>query len=588
MVHRPSVVMSDFILLLDEHSLVGIRDYIIKIKVKNERVIAELSSYQREEVLLHVNILQFCEGVLLYIKGLDTIIHENNLVTNWSTMVVTVDAFRYKSFKKQVLLLCQLFDSVDVDSNGVISWKDLTSYCVRLGRLQHLPTLRFGGAAYVINFEASSPFTAAKLYYDESTSRLYGLSSESSTVRVWLATGEYSMKFDPIADLRRRIKVENQGKKENETVASNVDAENDSSLYNSLVSPVILCMVAAPKYKILVVCTSDNHIIACDTVKYRHLLRNETPDPQVGIVYCPNIDLLISWSDGQANCTFKVWDPSNLRLLYVITRHSNVILCACTLALSFKGETNQDWMASSSIDRDVVIWPLSPVKSMLRDTYICNSKSFQSSKSEKYALKGNKFAIRSLVYAPEHKLLLGAGFDYDLYAWSPLTRELIYQLQGHVNSIFNLMVVNIPNERAVTIDAGGIMKMWSLDALQSGQSHCVQTLDLHVDTVYLQIIHGVAAFDSGNVIALVEAAEVHFLHVDSDASSKFEEPIQSSIIMCERWGEISYFTGKTVTLTDFKDGHLKKCFNVFDSDVHEPLHTRLVAYETAHGHSLTH
>jgi len=332
--------MSDFILLLDEHSLVGIREYIIKIKVKNERLIAELNSYQQEEVLSSINVLQFCHGILCYIQGLDTIMHETNVVTNWSGLVTAVEAFRYESFKKQVFLLCQLFDAVDVDNNGVISWIDLTSYCVRLGRLQHTPTLRFGGASYVINLEASSPFTAAKLYFDKSTGRLYGLSSEFSVVRVWLTTGEYSMKFDPIADLRRRIRIENQGKSEKEVV-NEVDTVNDSGLYNTKVAPVVLCMVAVPRLRILVLCTSDNYIISCDIMKYRHLSRNETPDPQIGIVYSPNIDLLISWSDGQANCTFKVWNPSDLRLRYVITRHSNVILSACVLALSFKGEANQ-------------------------------------------------------------------------------------------------------------------------------------------------------------------------------------------------------------------------------------------------------
>ena len=157
-------------------------------------------------------------------------------------------------------------------------------------------------------------------------------------------------------------------------------------------------------------------------------------------------------------------------------------------------------MASSSIDRDVAIWPLSSVKSMLQDTDFHNSKSFQKSKSEKYLLSGHKFSIKSLAYAPDHMLLLGAGFDYDLYAWNPLTRELVYQLQSHVNSLLNVVVVNIPNERAVTVDTGGILKLWSLDPLQSGQSHCLQTLDLHIDSVYMQVIHTTAAFDQGNVI----------------------------------------------------------------------------------------
>jgi len=93
---------------------------------------------------------------------------------------------------------------------------------------------------------------------------------------------------------------------------------------------------------------------------------------------------------------------------------------------------------------------------------------------------------------------------------------------------------------------------------------------------------------------------VHFIHIDSDSNVKYEQPLPKSIVMCEKWGKISHFTGKTVSLTDFKNGQsvshslthslthsligqLKKCFNIFHSDIHEPLHRHLMAYESAHG-----
>jgi WD40 repeat protein len=41
----------------------------------------------------------------------------------------------------------------------------------------------------------------------------------------------------------------------------------------------------------------------------------------------------------------------------------------------------------------------------------------------KSTLLGHRKGVRSLAYAPQYKMLLSAGFDYDINLWSPFLKR---------------------------------------------------------------------------------------------------------------------------------------------------------------------
>lgn len=84
-------------------------------------------------------------------------------------------------------------------------------------------------------------------------------------------------------------------------------------------------------------------------------------------------------------------------------------------------------------------------------------------------LQGHKKGVRSLAYSAEYRVLMSAGFDFDVFVWNPYVKQLISRLHGHNNSLCGVeMVENTP--KMITADVDGIFKVW--DVRNFG---CVQT-----------------------------------------------------------------------------------------------------------------
>lgn len=67
-------------------------------------------------------------------------------------------------------------------------------------------------------------------------------------------------------------------------------------------------------------------------------------------------------------------------------------------------------------------------------------------------------------------LITGAGFDFDVYAWDPNTRDIVMRLVGHFKSLTGIALVVTPNEKIATVDEGGVIKVWNIDKEQVGFS----------------------------------------------------------------------------------------------------------------------
>ena len=85
--------------------------------------------------------------------------------------------------KRYMVVLCQIFDSVDVDSRGVISWTDFTNYCIRLGRNRFRPPIKQAEVEYHQRMDLQPTLIVRKMCFVQSLQLLFCFDNELSIVR---------------------------------------------------------------------------------------------------------------------------------------------------------------------------------------------------------------------------------------------------------------------------------------------------------------------------------------------------------------------------------------------------------------------
>lgn len=111
----------------------------------------------------------------------------------------------------------------------------------------------------------------------------------------------------------------------------------------------------------------------------------------------------MTWPGEGSDHMFEIWDPHTKVLRLRIERHAHKILSVCEITLDPQHPLNSHYFASSSIDSKVVLWSSAPISAL---TYKSN-KMLRVSEALQYELKGHNYAVRYLVYAPDHELILG-------------------------------------------------------------------------------------------------------------------------------------------------------------------------------------
>jgi WD40 repeat protein len=76
-------------------------------------------------------------------------------------------------------------------------------------------------------------------------------------------------------------------------------------------------------------------------------------------------------------------------------------------------------------------------------------------------LEGHKKAVREIAYAPNQKILISCGFDFEVFVWNPYLKENIMSLKGHDQPLVGVNV--LPGVNCfITADAKGTVKVWSI------------------------------------------------------------------------------------------------------------------------------
>jgi hypothetical protein len=417
------------------------------------------------------------------------------------------------SYLRQLRLLCHIFDAVDVDSRGVIAWTDFTSFCLRMGRVYLGASSVFGGDIYMQTPTFTCVLPIKSLFYVRHSGQLYAIDNDTPTIRAFRENGAYTSKFNPIRELERMKKVQENSGSISLSLAARKQRKEAVVVIDTQ-KILLTCATYLEKYKKLVLCASDGCMIFCiEAEGNQHVSGFAMAETaQVGTCFCSDSDLLVTWPGEVSNHMFHVWDPIKMKLLFHVSRHAELILSVCDVNLrsvnpegyQHKDHVEVDFIASCSLDRKVLLWPITA----LTKPGVNHSDVVEKS-TKTVELTGHKFAMRSLVYAKEHELIVGAGFDFDIYAWDPWTKLLTMRLSGHLTSILAVRLANIPHERLISLDEGGVIKVWNFGPRHSTNPEMLQSLQLNPATTEKQKMVDFIVLGEGNTFALLASNRVY-------------------------------------------------------------------------------
>jgi WD40 repeat protein len=287
--------------------------------------------------------------------------------------------------------------------------------------------------------------------------------------------------FNPVVGITRLIKVRQQGKqpyfaKKN---TAKQDAGKLKKKKENAFKQTVTSMTWIDRKRQMVFATSNSYLSFWNS-RLVHLIDFvETVAPQLGMLYSTCADVLLTWGGDEVNYDYSVWDCNSRTLRSQFNMHRNIILT--TVEISCLGA-----IVSSSMDRALCVWPISK---MLQsgDTGI----SFDDKK-----LLGHTYAIRTVCFAPQNDLIIGAGFDFDIFCWDPTTSSLQMKLVGHRLSIVSVAVINNPFERAASVDESGCVKIWNIDRAQGLRGGHLQSIMLQ-GAVPNHVFSFISAFDNG-------------------------------------------------------------------------------------------
>lgn len=598
----------DFLKLLDKGSLLGIRvDLLARIHKKNRRTnfikrkeSSALRAKQEEEALAYITLPMFCYAVLHNFHKYDDVEGSDN-----DSQPADHPFFKVKSFERRLRLLCNLFDAIDVDSRGYITWFDLTDFCVRMGHNELVTANLSFGRDYVAFQYQSHPFPGRLLYFSERMQTLFAINAENPEVLYYRAStgrpGTIGI-IDPIRYLMREIRANTQhgvmtyhSKKEEELGKGLTKAlyaqDNAQTLPHA---PTVTCMVAMDKHAQLVFCTRDCYVIKCrQGAGFRVLGHARAPEPQFGIIYNSILDILLTWPGEASDNCFKIWDPNELVIRLKVNRHTSHIFDATFVDLTVGTTGHMHYVASCCMDRKIFKWSLEDIiqkmhgstnnqkgsgvmeTSSAHPTAVTNAGAGGSHTTsspldvkdevhESVSLLGHYRAIDCLVFAPKHEMIIGSGFDLDVYAWDVWTNTLQMKLVGNVHKVASICLAYVPLERAITVDVNGVLKVWNLDKEQGTRAKDLQTVSLGLG-YNESTTHAVAAFKKGTTVAIL-TNKIHFCGIEEDASKQSRRPINEGIGICERQGRLWSVSRNTLTQIRLTDGTILRRIMVLDEE----------------------
>jgi WD40 repeat protein len=224
-----------------------------------------------------------------------------------------------------------------------------------------------------------------------------------------------------------------------------------------------------PKEQMFALAQSTGSIEIWDRLGHKRL---RTLSGHKGNVFCvaysPDGKQLAS---GSRDKTIRIWSPSSTKPTKVLVGHESNVS-----AIAFSPDNQR--LASISNDKTLKIWDLAQgkVTKSIRTQNQLMRRVTWSSDGDRVAV-GAEFGAASvfdittgrrvlrrphlmMAYSPDGKHLVSANRN-DVVVHDAVSGKEINVLRGHLNPVLDVMVTN-QGERVISLDVGGIIKVWGM------------------------------------------------------------------------------------------------------------------------------
>lgn len=342
---------------------------------------------------------------------------------------------------------------------GIIRLSDLTNFCIRSGAFQFRGSITQATITYRhVDTTHTIMLPIKHLYYVNSLNLLLSTDSDTSILRVILNNYQINREVYVNRELQRQILLDSDNRKNlsnREKFKKSKDKYLRTEVVHNTSSKMITCITVIEKRKCFILCTADRHIVsylyrdtgdgnpninnnnidinevvnsvASSSYSFRLNKYTSTSNLYIGSIYNKEVDMLLTWSGDLEMSMFYLWSIDTLRFQYKLIVNKTRIYDVIQVTSVYDG----NYIVSSSNDGKLYVWSNSVVKNAIyydNDVSISINK-FKSStanqlnkelsldnilKPVKQELLGHKLPIRSLAFAQNSGLVIGAGFDHEV------------------------------------------------------------------------------------------------------------------------------------------------------------------------------
>ena len=113
----------------------------------------------------------------------------------------------FMKMKNLLHVACKLYDSLDVDCSGGITWPDFSSFCIRVGLNHFQPEgLREAKLEYAQDIQKTSPLPSKHILFLDGIQRLCVLDSEAPTIRLFDKSFHLERMIHPAEHIVKRLR----------------------------------------------------------------------------------------------------------------------------------------------------------------------------------------------------------------------------------------------------------------------------------------------------------------------------------------------------------------------------------------------
>lgn len=176
----------------------------------------------------------------------------------------------------------------------------------------------------------------------------------------------------------------------------------------------------------------------------------------------------------------------------------------------------------------------------------------------KRTLRGHEMGVRCMAFATSTKVLVTGGYDYNLFVWNPYVGKSIHTIHGHSAPIVGIEVLGASSNQVVSADSEGFVKTWDLGTYQMIQSFVVDEIT---------ILRAFVSIPSSKRVIAVDREFVAFDYQNTGIADQTEEEPLIKVFYNERLKVFVSGTINVVKIWDAVAGAIKVVITHKDAEI---------------------